>query len=103
MRAPVHRAYGLVWNRIKLILCGVLFRICDQNSVGDMPLFEPQQSSECTVLRPFLLLTLAPVSRLGDTGCWEGDITITADPAGNSPFLVSAKQQNCELLLLLHS
>lgn len=102
MRTPVHRACGLVQDGIKVALCGARFWICDQSSVGDMPLFEPQLSSEYAVPRPFPLLTPAPVSRLGDTGCWEGDIARTADPAGDSPLLImSAQQHSCVLLLLL--
>lgn len=60
------------WFGIKLTLHGALFWICDRNNVADTLQFEPQLSSECTMLRPFLLLSLAPVSKLGTQDARKG-------------------------------
>ena len=96
---------GFIWVKsLHRSLYGAMVWSCDQNSVGNTPMFQLWLNNACTVSRPFLPLT-QPRQRAG-WGCtrpWEGTQLgqLTPNDQGDIPYLMmSAQQKNCELLLL---
>ena len=96
---------GFIWVKsLHRSLYGAMVWICDQNSVGNTPMFQLWLNSACTVSRPFLPLP-QPRQRAG-WGCtrpWEGTQLgqLTPNDQRDIPYLMmSAQQSNCELLLL---